>query len=422
MKIKNLKLKIKNSDTGFAALYITLLVMAFVFAAAVGIFVLTFGEEKISLNAVESSQAYFASEAGIEDALLRLSKDSQWSKDSNTSYPLEVNGANATVTVTKIIGGSRTITSEGNDRNRIRKIEVAYEVGADKVSFHYGAQVGEGGIIMDNNSTIYGNVFSNDSITAAANTEITGTAIVAKNGNKISGATLENAQVDICQNTNASGTLTAATVINCTYSNFVPLTEEIATTSFPISQNDIDDWKTNAASGGTILNYLLQDKQEAFLGPKKIDGNMTIQNQAKLYITGTIWVTGTITIQDQGLVRLDPASYGSLSGAIIGDGVVTLQDSAKALGSGQAGSYLLIISTNNSNPALTIQNSFEADILFTPNGWIIIQDTADTREITGYGIHLKSNAEIRYEIGLENTSFSSGPGGSWGVSSWRETE
>ena len=149
---------------------------------------------------------------------------------------------------------------------------------------------------------------------------------------------------------------------------------------------------------------------------------MIIQDKAKLYIIGTIWVTGTITIQNQSVVRLDQEAYGSLSGVLIGDGVITLQNAAKALGTGEEGSYLLIISTNTSDSALTIQDSFEADILFTPNGWIVIQNTADTREVTGYGIHLKNNAEIIYEMGLEDTSFTSGPGGSWKVTSWKEIE
>jgi len=410
----------QKNQKGFAAFYITLLIMAVILGIAGSIFISTWGEQKISGNIVKSSQAYYIAEAGIEDALLRLEKDMNWS----SPYTFNLGNGSTTVTISDIIGGSRTITSEGNVLNRLRKIAVVYEVSTEKTSFYYGAQVGEGGILMDDGSAIYGNVFSNGNIVAGPNTEITGTAKVAKTGNKIDGATIGNdAYVDICENSNISGTLTSSTTIICSAAEFVLLSEEIATTSFPISQQEIDDWKTEAASGGTIsTDYILQGTQETSLGPKKIEGNMIIQDKAKLYIIGTIWVTGTITIQNQSVVRLDQEAYGSLSGVLIGDGVITLQNAAKALGTGEEGSYLLIISTNTSDSALTIQDSFEADILFTPNGWIVIQNTADTREVTGYGIHLKNNAEIIYEMGLEDTSFTSGPGGSWKVTSWKEIE
>lgn len=414
------KTSLIKSKKGIAGIYLTLLVMTVSFAMAVSISILTYNEQNITQNIVKSSQAYFASEAGIEDALLRLAEEMNWS----SSYTLDVGDGSATITISDITGGTRTITSEGEVARRTKKVQVNYGISADQVSFYYGAQVGEGGVQMDDGSLINGNVFSNGNIVAANNTEITGTARVAKTGNKIQGATIgEDAFVDICEDSDITGTLTCTTNTNCTASLIEILTEEIATSSFPITQEKIDEWKTAAAAGGTIIgDYTLIGSQTDSLGPKKIEGDMTIQNQAQLSITGTIWITGRITIQDQAQVSLDQNIYGGLSGMMITDDIAVLQNNAKAIGSGVPGSYLTIISTDSGSSAITIQDDFEADILYTHNGWLVIQNTANVREVTGYGIHLKNNAEITYEVGLQDVSFSSGPGGGWEIGSWKEIE
>jgi len=409
----------QNNQKGFALFYVTILVLAIIIASGMNVSVLTYNQQKIFQNIVKSTQAYYAAEAGLEDALLRLENDMNWS----SQYSLDVGSASIIIDISDEIGSSRTITSEGNSSDRIRRLEVTYEIHSEETSFHYGAQVGEGGIIMDDGSVIYGNVYSNGNITAAANTEITKTTKVTKSGNKIQGATIgQNAYVDICQDSDIGGTLIVSNNINCTAANIEILTDEIPVLPMPITQEQIDEWKNQALSGGTISEYNLSGMQIDYLGPKKIDGIMTVQDNAQLYMTGTIWVTGRITIQNNAQVKLDQAAYGSLSGVIITDDIVVLQDSGKALGSGLEGSYLLIISTDSSDSAIEIKNSFEADILYTQNGWITVQDTADVREVTGYGIHLKNDAEIIYETGLRDAAFTGGPSGAWQVTSWKEIE
>lgn len=417
---------IAYNQKGFVAFFITILVLAIMLGLAFSITILVLGEQRISKNIVKSTQAYYIAEAGVEDALLRLKKNPAMSA---LSYDINVsNGIEGNVNILDIIGGSRVITVQGDVSNRIRKIQVVYAIDTDTISFHYGAQIGEGGIIMDDGSTINGNVFSNGSVIAVANTQITGTVWVAKEGNKIQGANVgEDAYTHTCKDSTIVGTLTyisGGSVINCTAGESIKeRPTNIDPKELPITNEQIQNWKDEALSGGIISgDYILSGTTEAFLGPKKIEGNMIIQDKTKLFITGEIWVTGDITIQNFSKVKLDQDSYGSLGGVIISDGKITLQDDAQALGSGIAGSYLLLLSTAVINPAIIIQNSFEADIIYAQNGWILVQDTADIREATGYGIHLKNNAEIFYEVGLEDASFSSGPGGSWQIKDWSEVE
>lgn len=423
--IEKQKVRDKNSKNGFAALYLTVLILAVIIAISVSISILTFSQQKISRNITKSSQAYYAAEAGIEDALLRLIKNLNWS----SPYTLSVDNGTSTIEISDIVGGSRTITSEGNVAERRRKIQVAYEISSEKTSFYYGAQVGEGGIEMQDTAKIQGNVFSNGSvINLSGNPQITDTVKIAKTGNKLTAMKVGgDAYVDTCENSEITGNLICATSTNCTASEILPLSGEIATSSLPISEEQISEWKTEAASGGIIAgNYLLAGQQQDFLGPKKIEGNMTIQDNAKLFVTGTIWVTGTITIQNGAEVRLDQSSYGSLSGVVIADGKITIQDNAVVSGTGQAGSYLMLLSTLDSivtgDVAIVVQNTPEVDIVYASKGRIQLQDSIELREICGWGLKLQNNATVIYESGLADVSFTTGPAGSWEVTDWKEIE
>lgn len=407
-----------QSEKGFVAFFITILITAAVFSIAVSIFALGSGEQEIAKTMTESSQAYYASESGAEDTLLRLRKNMKWSNPVS----FNVGDARATTTIVDGLGGTKIITSEGNDSSRIKKIQVVYQISADGVSFFFGAQVGDGGIRLDDNATIDGNVFSNGSI-GASNGIITGTVKVAKKGNMIEELNISgDAYVDICRNSNISGILYASTSINCTASQFIPSSAEIATTSLPISQEQITEWKNKAVAGGTYVGNYSLNGGTTYLGPKKIQGNLTIENNAKLLLTGIIWVTGNVSIKNNAIVQLDKNTYHSLSGMIISDGLITLANNSISSGSGEAGSYLMYFSTLALNPAIIIENNAIVDILYTSNGWIEVANNAQLREITGYGIYLKNNSRINYETGLVDISFFSGSGGGWKVTSWKEIE
>ncbi|MBZ1345175.1 MAG: hypothetical protein KY055_00805 [Candidatus Nealsonbacteria bacterium] len=426
-----LKKKLKDnfvSQKGFTFFYLIILVLAVVCGIVISFGILIVGQQEIGGNIITSTQSYFAAEAGIEDTLLRLVKKMKLPN----SYSLKVGQSLATIEISDAFGGSRTITSGGSFLNQIRRIQVVYQVSTQKISFFYGAQIGDGGIKMQDTAKIEGNVFSNGSIVrVGGNPRITGTAIVAKNGNEINGLIIGlNANVHSCRNSKISGTLTyvqGGTIINCPASATNVQTEEIKPKDLPISQSQIEQWKSEGLAGGIISgNYTLRRKQEVFLGPKKIEGNLIIQDQAKLLLTGTIWVTGNITLEDRGQILLNPATYGSLSGLILADGKIIVQDRAKALGTGQAGSYLMLLSELDSvltgSEAIVIKDGPTIDIIYASRGYILLEDSIILRQVSGYGLKLKDNAKVTYEVGLADTTFTSGPAGDWKVVSWKEIE
>lgn len=411
-------------QAGFAAFYITILILSIVFVIGVSVYILTYGQQKIIKEVVKSGQAYYAAEAGIEDGLLKLAKKMSWS----SPFILKVENSTSTVEISNIVGGSRIITSTGNYSNRIRKLRIVYEISSKGLSFYYGAQVGEGGVEMQDSSKIDGNAFSNGSvINLSGNPEITGTIKIAKNGNRLEGLKIgKDAYTYKCLNSEILGKLVSATSTNCSANSYETLSGEIATSSLPITESQIQDWKNEAISDGTITSLVVSGKQEISLGPKKIEGNLTVQDQAKLKLTGTIWVTGQITIQNNGQIFLDNNAYGNKSGAIISDGKITVQDRAIISGSGEAGSYLMLLSTLDSvlsgQMAVVIQNSPQLDIIYAPRGRILLQDSISLREVSGWGLRLQNTAKVIYEAGLEDANFTSGPGGSWQVTDWKEVQ
>jgi|GEM_PF-630384 len=440
-------LNIKNNQKGFAVFFITILILAAMFGIGVSLTILTLGEHNISRNIIKSSQAYYIAEAGVEDALLRLVKSMNWVSTST----LNVDGGSATIEISDIIGGSRTITSEGDVLNRIRKIQIVYQVTTEKISFYYGAQIGGGGMEMGNNAEVKGNVFSNGSVTSVQKGYIKDTIKVATIGSKIEGLIVGesdeycleytcDAYTHNCKNCTIRGILyfSGGGAENCEATEGVKEHPVQESKDLPILQSQIDEWKTEASCSDKpecIIegDYILDGKVTDYLGPKKITGNMTLDNKAILIMTGTIWVVGDVTVRNGAKIQLDPISYGGLSGILIADGKIHIKPGVTLEGSGEEGSYLLILSTNDSldklMPAIDVDNTTAGGIFYTPNtyngrngGLIVIKNRVEIREVTGYKIYLEENAVINYETGLEDAEFSSGPGGSWEVASWKETE
>ncbi len=199
----------------------------------------------------------------------------------------------------------------------------------------------------------------------------------------------------------------------------------------PISEIQISDWKAGAADGGEMGDYVLSGSDTDSLGPIKINGNMTIQGTSLLTINGTIWVTGNIVFQNSAVLQLS-ADYGDMSAVLIADGTITVQNSFKICGSEGYNSstaacnasnttYLLLLSANTGNPAISLNNgSTMRAIVYAAQGVLEIQNNAVVVEATGYGLTIENNAQLIYETGLINMSFSAGPGGGWEITDWKE--
>lgn len=189
---------------------------------------------------------------------------------------------------------------------------------------------------------------------------------------------------------------------------------------YPVSDANIEEWKADASSGGTYVGNYLVDWDGDTIGPRKIQGNLTINGGGDLIMTGNIWVTGNLILEGGGLVKLDP-NYGENDGVIVVDGTITVTGGGHATGSGTDGSYIMLLTTSYSTNAATIEGGAGAVIMYAKNGTLNIFGGASLKEATGYKINLFGGANITYESGLTNNNFSSGPSGTWSVDSWGES-
>ncbi len=404
---------------GFVIFYTVLLVLAITLAIAGSMYFITFSNQKIARNAVFSSQAEYAAESGLEDATYRIKNSLPYS----SPYSLLVGSAQTTIMITTI-GPTKTVESDGQEQNRIRKNQAVLAISSSNISFHYGIQVGSQGISLGQGSSVVGNIFSNGDISGGGKTKstITGTAQAAGNG-QIENITVNgDAYADKFSSCSIGGQASyVSSISNCGASSTVHASQQLAPQDFPISQDQITAWKNTAAAGGTVSGYALGNTASGTLGPKKVNGNITLGNGSTLTITGIVWVTGTLNLGNTDTIQLDPG-YGAASGVLILDGSASIGNGVTLKGSGQQGSELMILSTYGTGTALHIGNTQSAGLFYAPNGIINMGNGVNAIELTAQGINAGNNATITYQTGLANTNFSSGPGGSFQVLSWKEIQ
>ena len=148
----------------------------------------------------QSKQSFYLSEAGLEDVAYRIITGATYLSPET----ILLNGSTAVVTVTNILDG-RDIVSEGNRQNRIRKTKMGLIEGTG-VSFFYGMQSDTGGIFMENNSSIVGNLYSNGSIIGETLNDVIGVVVSADVTGLVDGIhatgsvfahTIANAKIDV---------------------------------------------------------------------------------------------------------------------------------------------------------------------------------------------------------------------------------
>ncbi|NOQ68334.1 DUF4082 domain-containing protein [Patescibacteria group bacterium] len=165
--------KNKKNNHGFAAILIVIVLMSLVLIVTFSLSAIIITKNRISKNLVLSAQSYYSAESGIEDALLRvINNDYNWTAINN----FNLDGSEISQNITQD-GNITTIESLSSYYNNERKVKTELSLTVDNISFHYGVQVGEGGLIMGNNSSIIGNLYSDGSVSGSGT--ITGDLIVA---------------------------------------------------------------------------------------------------------------------------------------------------------------------------------------------------------------------------------------------------
>ncbi len=194
----------------------------------------------------------------------------------------------------------------------------------------------------------------------------------------------------------------------------------------PISQANIDQWKQDAQAGGITTGNFNPTAGAVTLGPQKITGDLILDDIGQtLTVTGTIWVQGNIDIKNNANIKLDP-SFGDASGVILTDGWIHIDNNGQFQGSGQANSYILLLSTNNCigipqagcthhDGAIDLHNNVTSAIVYASEGLLHLHNGVAIKEAVAQKLQLEQGANVTYDSGLANIQFSSGPGASWQI-------
>ncbi|OGE10149.1 hypothetical protein A3A60_00595 [Candidatus Curtissbacteria bacterium RIFCSPLOWO2_01_FULL_42_26] len=341
-----------------------------------------------------AEQATALADAGVERALYMLNQTAGNYYGDLTELPL---GTTGTFFITVVDKGQylKGIVATGYVPNSTnpksqRTIKVDAIIDSANITFRYAVQVGTGGVEMENSSTINGNVYSNAGITGSGTSTINGDAY-------------------------AVGTISSP-------DPFVTGTKRACPTDCqPASQMptiDYDFWKDKADDGGETNcagGTCTYSSDTTNIGPRKIVGNLVVSNTAIINIQGPIWVTGNVTVQNSAQIKLD-SSFGSKGTVLITDGKVSTANSGTFVPtSANPKGYILVVTTSTLNDAVKIQNSGVNAVFYALDGGADLENTAQVTALVAKRLELENSATLNYDTGLANSSFTTGPGGSWGV-------
>ncbi len=164
-----------KNNKGFATLIMIIILTGLVLIITLSLTNIIITKIKIGKNLILSAQSYYSAESGVEDGLFRVINDYSYAVGLNT---FDLDGAAVDLYITEN-GNETTIESLSDFSNHERKVKVSLVITSDDLAFHYGVQVGPGGLTMGNNSEIDGNIYSDGTITGGSGSEITGDVFVA---------------------------------------------------------------------------------------------------------------------------------------------------------------------------------------------------------------------------------------------------
>lgn len=344
-------------------------------------------------NKVLYAQAQNLAEAGVDYALWQLNKNAGNWYSSGSEVAVGSNGA-FFVTVVDTSPNVKTIQSTGyipNSTNPRAKAAATTQavISGQTVAFNFAAQVGTGGVIMNQSSQVNGNIYSNGNISAGAG-----------NSQTIDGEAYAVGTID-------SPPITITT--NIIRQNQPP--SNMPTVNYQL-------WKDEAAGGGTTTCSPTCEISgiTTSIGPQKYVGNLLISNQAEVTINGPIYVSGNITVRNGGTEVNLNENFGSNGTVIIADGTVTVEQGGSFNPTlANPPGYILVVTTSTLGSAMSIGNSGANAVFYALDGGATLSQTAQVNALVAKTLTMQNSATLTYATGLASAEFNSGPGGSWQI-------
>lgn len=463
---------------------ITLLVIAiFGVGIMITLSVVAVGESKMAGAASASEQTFYAAESGINEALIRLIEHPV---PTPFSFTLQNTDINVNVAPNPANPYQRIITSTAEDGSgKIRTVRIIANTSSYAGGFDFAVQAGSGGIFMDPNSYIVGKVYSNADIIGGNNARVYSDTIAGINVPaeiRIAGPhTLEN--VDILRENSLGNILNDPTAgnayshsiknsvmgQNAYYQNVIgqvkanngadSCTEgengphcfdnsaNLPTRPLPITDADIQLWKDQiTASGNPELspnpgdcpiafaeNTYCVNNSDVILGTQKINGDLFLGNGRTLTLTGNVWVTGDIIMNNNGIIRIHP-DMGAASVVFLADETIDISNNYSVFGSGEPSSFLLMLSAKTraalpapcGDPALVPEiyasNNSSAIVFSSPHGILKVKNNGFLNAAAVEQLCLENNAGVTFNPHLVSFTIPAGGGQTIGTAlgTWEE--
>ncbi len=428
-----------------------LFVLFFAFASSAMMFSLgqsIFSDLSDFNRLTQSKQSFLVSESLTEDVVFRRMHGS-YSIDLVESLTLAGIKSYSTTTYNSVLD-SYLINTNAMMGTTLRKSTAELTIGAGS-AFNYGLQAGNGGIILSNNSDIFGNVYSNGKVLGAGSAEVVGDIVSAgPTGNVETISLTGSVYANTINNINAGGNAYYNVQVGTNAQNpvggsrYTPVTNQ-ATTSFPISTTTIQEWKDAIINHGTVISasdplcstgtYTLDVTKT--IGYLKVECNLDIKKTGTsviITLTGPIWVTGNLSFTQGPIIKVSP-SLGRMSVQMIADNPsdrlnsskIEIKSSTSFVGSGDSRSYIMLMSQNESASvggtvkAIDVtQSASGAVLIYAGLGLVQIGNNIDLREVTAYQINIDNGSSVTYESGLASLLFTSGPGGAYVLNDWQQ--
>lgn len=427
-----------------------LFVLFFAFATSAMMFALgqsIFSDLSDFNRMTDAKQAFLVSEGLTEDVVYRRVFGTF---DVDSVETLSFAGAHATsTTVYDSPADLFSIETEAVRGSTVRKTQA--EMGLTGGSaFNYGLQAGVGGIQLSNSSSIVGNVYANGPVIGQGSATVYGDIISAGPTGLIQDIyatgsvranTIDNIEADGDAYYNVALNMNPGDIAGTAYTPAV----NQSTTTFPISTTTIEEWKDAIINYGTIISpsdpscssgtYTIDSS--ITIGFMKIECDLDVRSTGPgvtLTVDGPVWVEGDLSFTQGPVVRVHP-SLGRRSVQFIVDNPadritssrIEIRNATDFLGSGDSRSYILLLSENESarlggsDIALDVgQKADGAVVAYTNNGRVSIGNNIDLRSVTGYQLDISNGSSVTYETGLTSLLFTSGPGGGYTLTEWRQ--
>jgi hypothetical protein len=421
-------------------------VTAVVLAIMSTLALVSIGELKMSQQGDTLEQTFYAAEAGLNEALYRLITNPAL---ASQSYQTEDYQVDLSILPNPDNPYQRIVRSQATDsQGRVRTVQVIANTSSFGSGFDYAVQGGAGGVYLDNNSLVIGGIYSNGDILPA------------------SGGARGNIQGDVwaadfhqIQRVNVTGNAHANTILdsdiqshafyqnidNQTLVGGQPCPNQLCHASssnpeikdFPVSAADVQLWKDDIDALADTLEPNPDDCPQSYsqgfycvttngqLGNQKINGGFYVGNGATLTLTGNLWVTGDIMLDNNGTIQIDPA-LGGVSLVVIADGIIDINNNYIIQNSGVLGSFVLMLSMNPSHdlsaPAIYASNNSDSIIFAALQGMLKVKNNGNLNAAVAETLYLEPNAQVTYDPLLSFFIISSGGGNTVGTAlgSWQE--